>query len=179
MAKHEVKCPYCNIIFDTNKEEFIQLKNRRYAHKSCYDAAGGEKPPKQTRTKKEKEEDPNLKALKDYINQLFGDKTNWAMVTKQIKNYKEDYGYSYSGILKSLIYFYEIKGGSKEKANGSIGIVPFLYQNAYDYYYNLFIAQEQTRNVSFQKIEKEYYIKPPKSVGSKHKFFKLGDENEE
>lgn len=179
MAKHEVKCPYCNIIFDTNKEDFIQL-NRRYAHKACYDAAGGEKPPKQVRAKKaEKTEDPDLIALKDYIQSLFGDKTNWAMVTKQIKNYKEEYKYSYSGILKSLIYFYDVKGNSKEKSNNAIGIVPFCYQAAFDYYYGLFIAQQQTKDISFSKVEKEYIINPPKKRGSKQKLFNLGDTNEE
>ena len=179
MAKHEVKCPYCNIIFDTNKEEFVQL-NRRYAHKTCYDAAGGEKPPKQVRTKKtEKIEDPDLTVLKDYIKSLFGDKTNWAMVTKQIKKYKEDYKYSYSGILKSLIYFYEVKGNSKEKSNNAIGIVPFCYQAAFDYYYGLFITRQQTENISFSKVEKKYIIKPPKKRGSKQKLFNLGDTNEE
>lgn len=178
MAKHEVKCPYCNIVFDTNKEEFIQL-GRRYAHKSCYDKAGGQPPHKQKRTTTKKAQDPDLEALKDYISSLFGDKTNWAMVMKQIKTYKEDNGYSYSGILKSLIYFFEVQHGSKEKSNGTIGIVPYCYQAAYNYYLGIFLANQQNENKSFICPIKEYSISPPRMRGSKQKLFKLGEENEE
>ena len=35
-------------------------------------------------------------------------------VQKQINSYIKDYGYSYSGILKALIYFFEIKENSIE-----------------------------------------------------------------
>jgi hypothetical protein len=47
------------------------------------------------------------------------------------------YNYTYSGIHRSLEYFYEVKGNSLDKANGGIGIVPFVYQDAYNYYYSL------------------------------------------
>ena len=56
-----------------------------------------------------------------------------ARIRKQIKQYREEYNYTYSGIRKALIYHYEIKGGDKSKANGGIGIVPYVYENAYNY----------------------------------------------
>ena len=31
-------------------------------------------------------------------------------IKQQIKKYVEEYGYTYSGIMKALIYYYEIKG---------------------------------------------------------------------
>lgn len=183
MAKHLVKCLYCSKTFDTNKEEFVQIK-RRYAHKNCYEAAGSQPPPPAKRKpvatpKPPKKEDPDLTALKDYINSLFGDDANWPMITKQIKTFKEENGYSYTGILKSLIYFYEVKGGSKEKANGAIGIVPFTYQAAYNYYLSIFIANQQNENKTFSQIIKEYTICPPRKRGTKQKLFALGEEDEE
>lgn len=184
MAKHLVKCLYCSETFDANQEEFIQIK-RRYAHKNCYEAAGCQPPPpakRKTTTKAKssapKQEDPDLKALKDYIQQLFGDNANWAMITKQIKTYREENGYSYSGILKSLIFFYEVKHGSREKANGAIGIVPFTYQAAYNYYLDIFLANQQNENKDFVQTIKEYSIRPPKMRGTKRRLFNLGGEDE-
>ncbi len=181
MAKHEVKCPYCNIIFDTNKEEFVQL-NRRYAHKTCYDAAGGQDPPKQTRArakKEEKPEDPELVALKDYIYSLFGDSTNWAMVMKQIKKFQTENQYTLSGIQKSLTYFYEVQHGSKDKANGAIGIVPYVYQDAFNYYYSIYVANSQNANKSVSETTKEYIIKPPRKRGMLNRLLNWGIDDEE
>jgi hypothetical protein len=44
--------------------------------------------------------------------------------------------YTYSGIKRTLEYFYEVKKNSIEKANGGIGIVPWVYEEAKRYYYN-------------------------------------------
>ena len=35
MAKHEVKCPICGEIFDTNKIQAVRYGMRRYAHAAC------------------------------------------------------------------------------------------------------------------------------------------------
>lgn len=48
----------------------------------------------------------------------------------------QDYNYTYSGILRTLKYVFEVKNGDLSKANGGIGIVPWKYQEAYNYYYN-------------------------------------------
>ena len=36
MAKHEVKCPKCGAIFNTNKIQAVRYGMRRYAHAACY-----------------------------------------------------------------------------------------------------------------------------------------------
>ena len=100
------------------------------------------------------------------------------MINKQLKKYKEEQGYSYTGILKSLIYFYEVKANSTDKANGSLGIVPYVYQDAYNYYYSLFMAQQGTLNKELVIKEKEITIRPPHMLGTKHKLMKLGEEDE-
>ena len=170
MAKHLVKCAICGEQFDTNLIQAVRHGARRYAHYSCYPS--GELVPLG------EEADPELQKLKDYIDKLFGDKVNWALVQKQIKKYKEENNYSYSGMLKSLIYFYEIKGNPKdpEKGQGGIGIVPFCYQDAYNYYYSLFIAQNNNKDKTLVTKIKEIFIKPPRMRGTKQKFFNLGDE---
>lgn len=56
-----------------------------------------------------------------------------------MNDYIREYQYTYSGMLKALVYFYEVKGNNKNKANGGIGIIPFIYKDAYNYYYNLWM----------------------------------------
>jgi hypothetical protein len=40
----------------------------------------------------------------------------------------EDYHFTYSGILNTLKYWYEIKKNDTSKSNGALGIVPYVYQ---------------------------------------------------
>jgi hypothetical protein len=128
---HKVKCFYCNHVFDRDKEpaEKIDGKNR-YAHAECAERAKG--------LLAKNEEDKQK--LEEYIKNLFGYKALPESVNKQIRQFVVEYNYSYSGILKSLIYFYEIKHGDKEKAYGRIGIVPFVYSDALNYYRALWEA---------------------------------------
>ena len=99
---------------------------------------------------------------------------------QQLKSFKEEYNYSYSGILKSLVYFYEVKGNSVDKANGGIGIVPFIYQDAFNYYYSLWQAQSinQTKHISALPKVKEVIIKLP-AVERPMKLFFSGDDEED
>lgn len=175
MAKHMVKCSVCGKIFDRGSIQAVRTGARRYAHQSC-DPNNQDLVPLEV-----KEEDKDLIALKEYISKLYGDKANWALITKQIKDYQKDYKYSLSGILKSLIWFYEVKGNSPEKSNGGIGIVPFAYQDAYNYYYSLFVAQSQNATIDIQELTnkvREVTIPIPE-IKEKKRFFKLGDDEEE
>ena len=172
MAKKMCKCAICGIEFDRNAIQAVRHVARRYSHQTC--EPDGELVPMEGGAN-----DPELQKLKDYIGTLFGENANWAMINKQIKKYKEETGYSYSGILKSLVYFYDVKHNSKEKANNAIGIVPFCYQDAYNYYYSLFLAQQATQDKTLITKVKEIIIKPPKMRGTKQQFFDLGEWEDE
>ena len=95
----------------------------------------------------------DLLKLEAYIEDLLGKDYNHAKVKKQIKDFKNDYDYSYSGMLKTLVWFYDIKGNPKEKANGGIGIIPFVYKDALNYYYSLYLAQIANEKVGSYKLE--------------------------
>ena len=167
MAKqHLVKCKICGESFDAAKIQAVKCGSRRYAHYECYPE--GELVPLEVST-----EDPDLIKLKDYINKLYSNKANWALINKQIKQFQKENNYTLSGILKSLIYFYEVQGNSVDRSNGGIGIVPFVYQAAYNYYYNLFITLEANKDKTLFTQIKEIIIRPPQSRGSKQKFFNL------
>ena len=120
--------------------------------------------------------DEDLQKLLEYINILFKGQQNQAKINQSIKKFHSEFGYSYSGIQKALYYFYEIKHNSIDKANGGISIVPFVYKDAYNYYYDLFMAQQRNENKKpFIERVREIIIKPPR-VEKHVKLFDLDKE---
>lgn len=146
----------------------VVVSEGKYAHKKCVELED-----KRELTDKEK--------LDRYIMKMFGTEYVHQRVRRQINTYISDYNYSYSGIQKALIYFYEIKGNSLDRANGGIGIVPYIYQDAYNYYYALWEAQQknQGKDISnFIPKEKVITISPPQRKIKKRKLFTFLDEEE-
>ena len=102
-------------------------------------------------------------------------------VQKQIKEYKKNYNFTYSGMLKALIYFFEVKQNPIEKANGGIGILPYIYKEAYDYYYSIYLAnnKNKSKDLSTYKIKtKESTIQKPERAVKKRNLFSFLDEEE-
>ena len=168
---HKVKCLYCGVTFDRDKTPCEQVSAKRYAHIECS---------KQVQEKVEKEK-RHKDALDNYIKKLFNTDNINTRVQKQINSYIKDYGYSYSGILKALIYFFEIKENSIEKANGGIGIVPYVYQDAYNHYYNLWLTNQknQQKMITNDYIPTIKVIKipvPQKKVKTRKRFSFLDEE---
>ena len=101
----------------------------------------------------------------------------------QVKQYREEYNYTYSGMYKALKYFYEIKGSDVKKANGGIGIIPYIYKQAHDYYYALWEAQQRNENKveviqSYVPQVQEIRIKRPQLKPKKRDLFTFLDEEE-
>jgi hypothetical protein len=173
---HYVICYYCKEKFNRDKEPAVAISARRYAHTKCVEENEAQL----------SQEEKDLIELNKYVKELLKDNYNSTKVKKQIKEYKEKYNYSYSGILKSLIYFYEIKNNSIEKANGGIGIVPYIFEEAKLYYYNLYLAKNNIESSSnnikeVQESKKEIQevtIEAPKRFLNKIKLFKFLDMEE-
>ena len=167
MAKKMCKCAICGKEFDRNAIQAVRHGTRRYSHWTC--EPDGELVPMEKK-------DEDLQKLLEYINTLFKGQQNQAKVNQSIKKFHNEFGYSYSGIQKALYYFYEIKHNSIDKANGGISIVPFVYKEAYNYYYDLFMAQQRNENKKpFIERVREIIIKPPK-VEKPIKLFDLDKE---
>lgn len=169
---HYVICSVCKQRFDRDKVQAVKTGARRYAHYRCKQDGELVPLPKQ-------EIDEDLIELENYIKKLLKEDFINAKVRKQIKDFQQQYGYSYSGMLKSLIYFYEVKNNPIDKSNGSIGIVPFVYKDAYNYYLSIFLANDQNKNITFIQKVKEYIIKPPKKRGTKNKLLDWSEDIEE
>lgn len=168
---HFVCCTECKQRFDRDKEEFVAVSTRRYAHKLCYEKS----------LKEKSEEERDKENLDNYIMKMFNEPYVNARIKKQIKDFINDYHYTYSGIQKSLIYFFEIKGNSIEKANGGIGIVPFIYKEAYNYFFALWQAQQSNKDKDLNLYKpqvQEIKIKPPERKIPPVRLFNLDDEEE-
>ena len=166
---HFCICPKCNQRFDRDKIQAVKISARRYGHASCYPENTDFIP-----LVKKEEEDEDYQKLIKYIQKLYGNKANYPLIMKQIKKFHTEKKFSYSGMLKSLIYFYEVQGNSVDGSNGGIGIIEYCYQAAYQYYYNLFVIQSQNKDKDISAIVtkvKEVTIPLPRPDKKKGKFF--------
>lgn len=169
---HYVICSICKERFDRDKYPAVLVSSRRYAHAACAGALSPEE------TQKEKDR----KELEQYIIKLFNLKHMDGRITLQIKKYLQDHPeYTYSGIKRTLQYFYEVKKNSIEKANGGIGIVPWVYEEAKRYYYNQWLLSQKNadKDISMYvpKIKK-IRIKPPKREPKRRRIFTFLDKEE-
>ena len=99
---------------------------------------------------------------------------------KQISSYIKEYNFTYSGMLKALKYWYEVKQHPVD-LNRGVGIIPYIYKNAYDYYYAIYMSDLENQNKNFDDyIPKDIEIKilPPEKKIVKRKLFTFLDEEE-
>jgi len=159
---HKVICLYCQQQFDRDKEPTKQVSGRRYAHMKCWEEHLA------NMSQAEKDEI----AFYEYVKNLFKEDYNYILTKKLAERYVKENNYSYSGMLKTLKWYYEKEGHSLDKSNGSIGIIPYIYKQAMSYYYALYQAQlvNKEKDVSDFIMPKErviniepptVYVRPP------------------
>lgn len=166
--KYPVKCVYCKSTFDRAKEAYVQVANLRYAHKECAEKNQIQKSQQET----------DYDNLVNYIEKLFGVGYVSAKVAKQIKDYRELYGYTYSGMLGTLVYWYEVKQAAIDKANGGIGIVPYIYEQAKEYYAKINTANNLNASVkNYHAKVIEIIMASPQPEERLPKLFQLEEEN--
>lgn len=146
-VSRKVKCPGCGLFFKRDEEENLLIKGR-YWHRRCYE-------------EKQQKDGASAQAiinLEDYICKLFSMDYVNAKIRQQIKTMVEQYHYTYSGIQGTLVYFFEIKKNSLEKAKGGIGIVPYVYDEAKKYYETIFYAQQLNKDKDINSFISEERI---------------------
>ena len=161
-----VVCIYCKEPMHRIKDNAVMIATGKYAHPKCVEIEN-----KRELTDKEK--------LEKYIMKLFKVDFVPPRMQQQINKFALDYNFSYSGMQKALTYFYEVKGNSIEKANGGIGIIPYIYKDAYNYYYSLWLARQknEAKQIDLYVPQvKEIIIAPPKRKAKKRPLFTFLDE---
>lgn len=149
-----VKCPYCEQRFNRNDLaiKVKQVSAKRYAHYDCWE--------KYINSLTQEEKDQIN--FYEYVKNLFKDNYNYVLTKKLAEKYIKENSYTYSGMLKSLKWFYEKENHSIEDANGTIGIIPYIYNQALQYYYKLYVATTINQNNNITDTRREITIESPR-----------------
>lgn len=167
---HYVKCPKCGETFDRDIIQAVRINGRRYGHAKCYPDNNNFVPLVEKKISEEQK-------IKNYAKSILKEQYVATKVNKQIKDFLAE-GYTASGILKTLIYWYEIKHNDISKAMGGIGIVPYVYKQALDYYYNLYLAEMANVDKDIDEYRpKEIFISI--DLPKKEKELKLWEDEDE
>lgn len=135
----KVKCPNCGAY---NSKEIAICKGGKYYCSTCYETI-------------QKEAD-DYKDLISFVCKLFDTKAPNIAVLNQIKEYKEKYKFTYRGMKTTLDYFYNIKGNPTELYNrkvNSVGIIPYVYEEAKEFYQERAILNPDFSEEKAQEIE--------------------------
>lgn len=133
MAKHIVMCRVCKKTFDTESLEpsqWIMPSKNFYYHTQCYEDW------KNTASTNKSDDDWRL-LIYDFLSRDLKVAYDYHMCESQRQKFVKDNKCTNKGIYFTLKYFYEIKHNSWDKSNGGIGIVPYVYKEATQFWTDL------------------------------------------
>lgn len=133
MAKHEVKCRVCGERFDTEDAsiDWIMPTRNFYYHRRCHEIwVNGKNDIKATSSDEEW-----FVYLKEFLYKEVHANVDFSKLTKQWQVYIKKRKYTAKGIYFAMRYFFEKGGGSPDKTDG-IGIIPYIYKEAAQYWYD-------------------------------------------
>ncbi len=133
-----VKCSFCE--YQVDKDVSVRYNNKNF-HAAC--------------AEKQKDKDD----LVEYICRLFGLKRPGPTVYSQLKNFMEKYShYTFKGVKNALIYFYEVQKNSTKNSKQGIGIVPYIYDEAFQYFSKLGNKQNKIKESLNKQLDKEVQV---------------------
>lgn len=146
-------CSYCKK--EITSPQYKTFKKKKY-HYDCFnrlvtDVESNSAMQQKIATKSEKEK-TEFDNLISYICNLFSIEKPTSLIEKQIADFKKKYGYTYTGMQETLRYFYELGDNKISKEQITIGIIPYLYDEAKRFAYNSYQINE--KNMSAEIIEK-------------------------
>lgn len=161
-------CFWCHKMLQITDPDVMpmpQIQNR-YVHKAC----------NATHPVDDREE------LTAYLIHLFDLDEDYILPNwmKQINQYKTEYDFTYSGMQKTLYYWYEILNHPKNK-NYGLGIIPRVYAQAREYFKNIYEANLRNAEKdldAYKPRDIEIKITPPQRQIPKRKLFTFLDEEE-
>jgi hypothetical protein len=76
----------------------------------------------------------------------------------------------------TLHWFYDINHGSKEEGYGGVGIIPYVYDQAKEYYATLSTAEEKNKDVTMLRDSVIFNIQSPRAWQRPPHLLDLGEE---
>lgn len=128
-------CRICKRLIYIDKEVgWCQPMSGWYYHETCYeDFAKKKKALKDSIASNEVQDDLYFEGTYDYLQKELKIGLNFVKFHNQWENFLKK-GFTAKGIYFTLRYFYDIQKGDKEKSEGGIGIVPYIYTEATQYW---------------------------------------------
>lgn len=152
--KHDVMCRCCKQRFDAQPEQegiiWTMPSKNFYYHLQCYNDWIKKKNDVHTQADEDLWFDAVWQFLKKNLRIITGSENDFGRIKKQWEMCISK-GFTPKGIYFSVLYFYTIQKGDPAKAKGGIGIVPFIYKEATDYW----IAREVKEKGIVARIEQQ------------------------
>ena len=138
------KCPECEYQVDKDTQRWFKHSGKTY-HEECYQKFEVRK--------------THRNELLAYICELYKIPVPNGFMLKQIKEFQEDYGYTLKGMELALKFFHSIKKNSVD--GRGIGIIPYIYDDAREYYTQLAIIKQKALEAGFNDKIETIYVKRP------------------
>ena len=123
------KCYYCGGDVDITTDKYSKVHSNRYAHRECH-------------IKNYTPDEEYIPKIYEYLKSI-NFNYNYTQCDKQRVNFIKTMGYSNEEIYLTLKYMYSIKKLSPERSEGRIGLVPYLKEEAIQYFHNIEKRQEE------------------------------------
>jgi len=155
----KVKCPICKETFDKDEKGTIHIGNRYY-HKSCTT-----------------EDDIYKDKIFKFLKEVWGEYT-YVKINNQIKSHCLTLKCRVKNIYEDLMYFYEIKKNDFQTYKNTIGIVPFIHEEAQKHYRSLLRKETEKIRIA-EQLERQINKKTEiiqvstKAIERKKKFFEI------
>jgi hypothetical protein len=154
------------------REQGVKINDRRYAHLKCSPNEG-------TIVPLPEDYDEELTMLENYIKDLFHYAILPAKIKKDIEKYKNEEGYTYSGMLKALRWWFEIRKNPISKANRGIGILPYIYDEAKERYRKVYEAETLNIKTDLTKPTEKVVYKIPSPRFDRQKMISMEDRTDD
>lgn len=116
--------------------------------------------------------DPDFLALSSYLCSLFSITELTPLLRRQLADYHSEKRWSWKSIELAARYFFELTP-HEEIPLVTLGILPYVYDEAMSYYRSLYQAQEFNQTVSLE--EKTRYLAPSHGCASIESSFRMED----
>ena len=145
------KCRICEKPIDKDVDDWIMPSKNWYYHRKCYTDW------KVSDTHDDKDW---INLIYDFIARDLKVSYNYHMCEKQRKKYISEQKYTNKGIYFTLKYFYEIKNGDWSKGHGGLGIIPYVYGDATQYW----TEREYQRRGTLEEMEKQIICRNERAI---------------
>ena len=122
-----VHCRVCKKAIDRNAEtDWVMASRNYYFHNDCYE--------KWKHSTNIDDDQYWIELIYDFIKRDLKVEYNYFMCENQRLKYVQKNGFTNRGIYFTLKYFYEVKNGDWSKGHGGLGIIPYVYKDAAQYW---------------------------------------------